>query len=631
MSQTRPRLMTSLHGLTAQAHYWPRALRIIWTAAPRHTLAWATLLVLQGILPIFTVYLTKLLVDSLVAAKTNGGQWTQVRSALVLLGLVAVVMLLAELLQNVSEWVRVGQSELIRDYISKLAHEQCAAVDFGFYESPDYFDTFEQARSEGSNRPLALLESFGSLFQNGITLVAMAAILVPYSPWIPLVLFVSTIPAFYVVLRFDKKYHRWWQQATSDRRWVQYYDAVLTHCEAAAELRLFGLGEHFQGAFQTLRKSLRTKRLEQIREQIISKLLSSAGALMVFGATMAWIAWRALHGLATLGDLALFYQAFSRGQTLMRSLLGNVGQLITNGLYLGNLFAFLDLKPQIINPSEPKTAPVNLTRGIEYQHVTFNYPGGERPALNDFSLFIPAGKVVAIVGANGAGKSTLIKLLCRFYDPDAGRISLDGIDIRELSLGSLRRMVTVLFQFPMQYHDTAARNITLGDLDAEQSAHTIESASRSAGAHEIIARLPNAYDSLLGKWFVNGAELSGGEWQRIALARAYYRNSQILFLDEPTSFMDSWAEADWFKRFRDLTCNRTGIIITHRFTIAMRADVIHVMHEGQIVESGSHQELLARCGLYAQSWNTQMKAADASALNDSEAIESVFSEDFELA
>ena len=240
--------------------------------------------------------------------------------------------------------------------------------------------------------------------------------------------------------------------------------------------------------------------------------------------------------------------------------------------------------------------------------MTFRYPGGERTALQDFDLAIPTGKIMAIVGPNGAGKSTLVKLMCRFYDPQAGSIELDGIDIRRLAIEDLRRQITVLFQMPVSYYATAGQNIAMGDLPAKPRLADIEAAARGAGAHEIIARLPRGYDTQLGKWFADGTELSAGEWQRIALARAFLRQAPIVVLDEPTSFMDSWAEAKWLARFRKLVEGRTAVIITHRFTTAMQADMIHVMDEGQIVESGSHAELLAQAGLYAQSWRAQMQA-----------------------
>jgi ATP-binding cassette subfamily B protein len=567
------------------------------------------LLVVQGLVPVAAVYLTKLVLDSLVLAMRSGGAWEHVRPAIIYVVLTAGVMLLSESLDGIIDWIRTAQSELIQDHIKQLVHQQSAAVDIAFYESPEFYDRLDQARGEASSRPQALLENIGSLLQNSLTLLAMAVVLIPYSIWLPFILLISTLPAFYVVLHFDRRYHKWWQRATKDRRWTQYYDIMLTHSQAAAEVRLFGIGPHFQAMYQQLRRRLRTERLRQMRNQSLGRLGAGVAALLVSGATMVWMGWRALHGLATLGDLALFYQAFSRGQGVIRTLLGSVGKIYVNTLFLGNLFKFLDLKPQIVDPAHPLPAPALLRKGIDFRDVTFRYPGSERAALKNFTLSIPAGKIIAIVGANGAGKTTLFKLLCRFYDPEAGQIELDGIDIRQLSIQELWRQLTVLFQQPLNYHATVAQSIAMSDLGARPDAAEIEAAARNAGAHEFITRLPKGYDTLLGKWFEDGSELSGGEWQRVSMARAYLRQSPIILLDEPTSFLDSWSEVDWFQRFRSLAQGRTAIVITHRFTIAMRADLIHVMDSGEIVESGTHHELLARDGLYAQSWIAQMQAS----------------------
>lgn len=588
-----------------QVIHWPRTAQLLWAAAPRWITVWAFLLVVQGILPALLVYMTKLLVDGLVIARADGNFWIHARHLLVLLVVTATVMIVSDFLQSVIEWVRVAQSERIQEYIRTLIHQKAGQVDLAVYETPEYFDLLEQTRNEAGSRPVVLLETFGSLLQDGITLCAMAVILITYGPWLPAALLLSTVPAFYVVLRYERSHYRWWQKKTAERRWAQYYDAVLTHSDSAAEVRLFGLNGYFVEKYQSLRRKLISERLRRMRQLIFKKSGASIVALVVSGAA---IAWRVVDGHATLGDLALFYGAFGRGQTLMRSLLSNAGQMISNSLYLNNLFTFLDLKPRILDPIEPQNAPANLRYGISFQNITFAYPGSQRAALQDFNLDIPAGKVVAIVGANGAGKSTLLKLLCRLYDVNAGNISIDGIDIRELRLDELRRLITVLFQFPVQYHATVRENIGLGDLTIVDQNETIETAARQAGAHEMVSRLSSGYESILGKWFVKGEELSGGEWQRIALARAYVRQSPIIVLDEPTSFMDSWSESDWFNRFRSLAAGRTAMLVTHRFTIAMRADVIHVMDAGRIVESGTHNDLVAQDGLYAQSWLSQMRA-----------------------
>jgi len=587
--------------------------------------AWAILLVVQGLLPVVTVYLTRLLVDRLVGVIGTGGLWESVRPILFPVALLFGVMALTELLESASDWLRTAQSEFIQDHVNGLIHEKSVAVDLAFYESPEYHDHLYRARDDASYRPLALLESMGGLLQNSLTLLAMAAMLIPYGAWLPVALLASTAPAFYVILRYDWRYHQWWKQTTADRRWTQYYDWMLVEGVVAAELRLFDLGAHFRSAYQALRRRLRADHLRLMKGQSLARLGAGFLALAISGATMAWMVWRAVQGLATLGDLALFYQVFQRSQNVMRSLLGDMEKIYSNSLFLSNLFEFLALKPHVADPPHPLPAPLTLREQIRFRNITFRYPGSERTALQRFNLVIPAGQTVAIVGANGAGKSTLVKLLCRFYDPEDGQVELDGVDIRDLSIADLRRMITVLFQSSVAYHATAGQNIALSDLSSMPDAVEIEAAARSAGAHEVIAHLPRSYDTLLGKWFADGAELSGGEWQRIALARAFLRRAQIIILDEPTSFMDSWAEADWLERLGTLVHERTALIITHRFTTAMRANVIHVMHEGQIVESGSHAELLACGGRYAQSWIAQAQAGsdvadEASFLNQGPSI-----------
>jgi len=592
----------------AQLAYLPRTLQLIWAAARGWTVAWVTLLVVQGLLPTAYVYLTRLLVNSLVLAVSQGGAWDSIWPALLLGALMAVVALMMQVLQGIIDWVHTAQAEYVQDHVDALIHAKSVTVDLAFYESPEYHDHLHRARSDASARSLALLESIGSLLQNGVTLVAMAALLIPFGAWLPVLLLLSTLPALYVALRFDRRNHRWWERTTANRRWANYYETMLTGGSTAAELRLFDIGDHFQGAYQSVRRGLRGERLKLYRDQSLANLGASIVALLISGGAIAWMVWQLLQGKTTLGDLTLFYQAFSWGQGLVRALLGSVGQIYANGLFLENLFAFLDLEPHVVDAPEPAAAPARLTAGVQFQQVSFRYPGSEQLALRDFNLAISAGQTVAIVGANGAGKSTLIKLLCRFYDPETGQITLDGIDIRDFSLRDLRHLIAVLFQTPVNYQATAAENIALGDWAARPGAAAVEAAARGAGAHEIVMRLSRKYDTMLGKGFADGAELSGGEWQRIALARAFLRQAPIILLDEPTSFMDSWAEADWLDRFRTLVAGRTAMIVTHRFTTAMRADMIHVMADGQIVESGSHDDLLALGGMYARSWAAQMQA-----------------------
>lgn len=596
-------LSAKLRKALAQLPNLPRALALVWEVARPWTIAWVVLLVLQGVLPAAIVYLTKLVVDSIVEALKSSSSSVAMRPVVVRLLLLGGVLLLMEVVRNAINWVREVQAELLQDHITSLIHKKSVTVDLAFYELSDYYDHLHRARVEARYRPVALLGNLGALLQNSITLVAMGAILIPLGPWLALALLLSTLPAFYVVVYYAVAEYEWRQRTTADDRRVWYYDWLMTATEAAAEIRLFGLGKYFLSLHEGLRTRLRGERVHLTRRQGLAELAASLLALSVMGAALGWMVWQALRGFVTLGELALIYVAFNQGQGLMRTLLENAGQIYSNSLFLGNLFEFLALKP-LVSDGRHKISDVET--GISFKDVSFSYPDATGKALDDFTITIPQGKIVAIVGPNGAGKSTLLKLLCRFYDPDNGRIEIDGRDLREIPVENLRRLITVLFQQPSHYNATVRENVSYGDPELQASDAEVEEAIRAAGAEEIVARLPQQEQTLLGRWFAGGVELSVGEWQRIALARAFLRRAPIIILDEPTSALDPWAEADWLERFRELATGRTSIIITHRFTTAMHADVIHVMDGGRIVESGSHQRLLTQSGIYAESWSRQM-------------------------
>ena len=584
--------------------------RLICDSTRYWTVLWLGVLVLLGVLPLATVGLTKALVDSFIGNLKSGIRMQDVHPILLFGGLMVAAALLTEVLQSLLEWVRTHQGELVRDRISSLVHSKSVEVDLDFYESPEYYDRLHRARDDAQNRPLTLLENLGSLIQNGITLLVFAVVAAAYGPWLLLAIVASMVPAAYIVIRYNWLNHQWWERTTTQRRWADYYDQKFTSAAAAPEMRIFRLGRYFQSEYQKIRGVLRSERLDIIRRQTVARLVATFATLAIVTAAIGLIGWRSLHGAATFGDLALAYQVFLGGQGLMRLFTASLGQVYTNSLFLGSLFQFLAMEPKVVDPPQPVPIPAASMPRIDFRNVTFRYPGSERIALRNLTMEIPAGKIVAIVGKNGAGKSTLVKLLSRFYDPEHGSITFDGIDIRDLALRDLRASLSILFQLPVSYDASVADNIRFGDLERHPDLRDIAAAAAGAGADEFIRRLPGEYDALLGKSFDNGNELSAGQWQRMAMSRAFLRLSPLVLLDEPTSFMDSWAEVDWFERLRALCRDRTAMIITHRFTIAMRADLIHLMDEGELIESGTHSELLAANGLYAQSWRDQMRAAD---------------------
>lgn len=607
-------LSSKLRKALAQLPYLPRALALVWQVARPWTVVWILLLIVQGLLPAAIVYLTKMVIDRLVIAVRIGPSLPEMLDVLKVLLILGGVLLLMEVVRNTINWVRTVQAELLQDHITALIHQKSVTVDLAFYELSDYYDHLHRARTEARYRPVALLGNLGALLQNSITLIAMGAILIPLGPWLAIALVLSTLPAFYVVVHYALAEYQWRQRTTSDDRRAWYYDWIMTTADAAAEIRLFGLGNHFQSKYKDLRQRLRGERLRLTARQGLAELAASLIALLIIGAALLLMMWRTLMGQFTLGELALVYAAFNQGQSLMRTLLENAGQLYGNSLFLSNLFEFLSLKP-IINSerSEEAALPGRTSSAptITFEHITFRYPDATSNALDDFTMSIPSGTIVAIVGPNGAGKSTLLKLLCRFYDPEEGSIQIDGRNLKDIPTDDLRRLITTLFQQPFHYNTTVRENILYGDLDLQASDVDLAAAITGAGASEIITRLPNKEQTLLGRWFAGGTELSVGEWQRIALARAFLRQAPIIILDEPTSALDPWAESDWLERFRSLAVGRTSIIITHRFTTAMHADVIHVMDRGRVVESGSHHHLLEQSGLYAESWSRQTMYAES--------------------
>ena len=588
--------------------YVPRALRLVWEAASPWMVAWFSLLVLQGLLPGASVYLTKWVLDAASQAIGQGLAWSNVRLIAIPGGLMALVLLLQQVTQAVNSWVQTAQSEHVEDHIQKLIHDQAGSLDLAFYESSDYYDTLNQASSKAGNKSLEVLQQLGGLLQNGITLVTIAAILIPYGLWIPLVLIFSTLPALYVVVRHNRKYHDWWEKRTMDQRRARYYDMMLTYDFAAQEIRAFDLGDHFAEAYSDVRDWLRGERIELEKNKSLATMGAGLTALATMGIVMGVMVWRAMRGLATIGDLGLFYRSFREGQGLMRNLLQNAGKLYTNAMFLEHLFDFLSFEPTIQDPDEPRDDFPIPQESVTFKNVSFRYPETETNVLEDFSLTLSAQKVTAIVGENGAGKTTLSKLLGRLYDPQEGRVLIDRTDVREYRVQDLREQITTLFQRPMRYQATVAQNITLGNVHREKSREALEKAARKALIHDTIQGLPKGYDTQLGHWFEGGTDLSGGQWQRIALARAYYRDAPLVILDEPTSAMDSWAENKWLQSFGRLVDEgRTAFIITHRFTTAMHADIIHVMDDGEVIESGTHKELLDQEGHYAESWRAQVE------------------------
>lgn len=588
----------------AQLPYLPRALSLVAETAGRWTLTWAVLLAIQAVLPVGIVLVTRRLVDAVVEVNAGHGGGSY-REPLLFASLMAALLVATEIVRAVSGWVRTTQSEMVGDAIRERIQQKAAGVDLAFYDTPEYFDRLHRARFDAQSKPAALVENLGTLLQGGLTLLAMGAVLLGYAWWLPLVLLISTLPALAVVMRAIVLRHDWAVRSTMDQRRSAYYEHLQSTRACFPEVRLYGLSDHFRSSFRALRASLRGQRIDLARSEAGARVVAGLFGLLMLGAALGWMLWDALQGRISLGQLAMYGQAFLQGQRLLRSTLENLSQIYSNLLFLGNLYEFLELEPTVVDPPTPVALPSPIVRGIRFDDVSFAYPTSNRPALEHFSLEVPAGATVALLGRNGAGKSTLFKLLLRFYDPDEGTVSLDGVDLTAVAQAELRRRIAVLFQTPLEFSTTVARNIAYGDLHLGDDVQAVARAIDAAGARGLIDRLSDGESTMLGPWF-GGTELSLGEWQRIALSRAFLRDADIVLLDEPTSAMDSWGESEWLAAFKNHVRHRTTMVITHRLTTARHADIIHVLDSGRIVESGTHDELVKLSGPYGTAWAYQI-------------------------
>ncbi len=582
-----------------------RAVALVWMSTRNWTIMNLCCMAVQAVLPLASLYLIKLIVDSVQEGISSPGDPQILKRIFLWIGLTAFVTLLIAGCRALSEIIRENQGQLLTDHVTDIIHAKSAEVDLVYYEDPDYYDTLHRAQQEAPYRPNHIIQALMQLGQSGLSLVALAGLLF-YLHWaVTLVLFAAVLPVIIVKIRNADRLYEWKFRRTETERQTYEYHRMLTSGVHAKELRIFDLGNIFRKRYRDLRAKLRNENLQLAKTRSVFDLIAQIAAIAALFGLLVFVILRTMRGELTLGDMVMYYGAFQRAQTYLQDIMGGLAGLYEDSIFLNHFYNFLNLKSEAAVCQQCKDVPRPMQDGITFENVSFMYSEKGGNVLEAIDLSIRAGEVVALVGDNGAGKTTLAKLICRLYEPTTGRVTLDGTDFRDFNIKDLRHEIAVIFQDYVHYPLTVRENIWIGNTRLNPDDEHVRKAAQYSAADTFISNLPEGYDTLLGKHFGGGVEISVGEWQKVALARAFLRDAQMIILDEPTSAMSPQSEYDVFQSFRKLIKGRSALLISHRFSTVRMADMIYVLDKGRIVERGSHEELMKLNGYYAHMFNIQ--------------------------
>ncbi|EFH81388.1 ABC transporter ATP-binding protein [Ktedonobacter racemifer] len=590
----------------------PRVIRLVWSTSPLLTIIMALISFASGFLPALSVWITRGVVDSVITAAfsrthTLGMVWFFV-------GAQMVVGLGQNLLSTLSNIAQQLLQERVSNRVQAMILEKANTLDLAFFEDAEFYDKLRNASDESSYKPMSIISQLFDFAKTLVTLFSMLFLLLNLTWWLAVIALLMPIPSFISSTRYGWRGYKKMRRQSPERRRMMYLNRLMTTDTYNKEIKLFSLGHFFINQFKDLAETLYQEDKRIVVRRYLASFAWSSLSAVANSAIYIYVALRAVIGAISIGSLTMYTQAIIQVGSSFQGILGDLSGIYESNLFVDTLYQFLEYQPRIVSPAQPNALQRDSNSpglAVEFRNVSFTYPGKDpetEAALKNVSFAIKAGEAIALVGRNGAGKTTLVKLLTRLYDPDAGQILIGGRDIREYDIEELRSVVGVIFQDYVTYYMSARENIGVGQIDEIENLELVERAAGKSGANAVITKLHDGYATMLGRWFKDGTQLSGGEWQKVALARAFMRNAPILVLDEPTSSLDAHAEYEIFTKFRLLTEGKTAIFISHRFSTVRLADRIFVIEEGVLKESGSHAELLALDGRYAELFNLQAEA-----------------------
>jgi ATP-binding cassette subfamily B protein len=580
-----------------------KSLQLVWKSAPGWTSATVFISIMRSTFPLALLWLIKVVIDSVTSAASQS-PGTVIVNVLWPVTALAIVWFLDEASADVDTFVRKKQSLKLELYMYQLLHAKAVKLDLINFELPEYFDCLSRASREAPWRPNNILNNLIAMFRAFLSLILITGLILTLHWTIALLLLLVNIPGIWLRLHYADILYNFQRKQTPEARKSTYYHWLLTGERPSRELRLFGLGKYFTSLFEKSLKRQKEEEINIIRKRTSIELISTLSKATAIFITLFIISGKTIKGNLSIGQMAMFLMALRQGMSYIKELLSSLAGLYEDSLFIGDTFEFLNLEEKI-RAVEPVVIPSPVMKNIVVKNLTFTYPGNTTGTITDVSFEIKKGEVIALVGPNGSGKSTLVKLLCRLYDPDSGCVKYDGSDIRNMDPEKYRKLFSVVFQDFMLYNLKAGENIRMGDIEESDADDKIRSAAMKIGIHSTINSLPKGYDTMLGNLFDESRELSWGEWQKIAIARALFRDAPVLILDEPSSSLDADTEYDIFSQFRKIVKDRTSILISHRFTNVSLADRIIVLDKGAIVETGTHEELMVRKGIYFSMFTKQ--------------------------